>query len=189
MAVSPSLPPSRFGRVGPPLLLLHARDSAVRRRNDGVSALRCRMCISVMCVEVGRAAGLIRSSQLFPPSLSSRSLEYCAVRSDCRTTPSLRRLQLQKLPSSLRRTLNAVRTRRYSNALLCVSHLVSLRSHRMRALFPYQITQVCIHERHAAQSIRQVAHSANRRRCLPPFRECRRARPLSCHPSLDGIKI
>ena len=39
------------------------------------------MCISVMCVEVGRAAGLIRSSQLFPPSLSSRSLEYCAVRS------------------------------------------------------------------------------------------------------------
>ena len=63
------------------------------------------MCISVMCVEVGRAAGLIRSSQLFPPSLSSRSLEYCAVRLS--HNPSLRRLQLQKLPSSLRRTLNA----------------------------------------------------------------------------------
>ena len=70
-----------FRSSGSLLLLLRARDSAVRRRNDGVSALRCRMCISVMCVEVGRAAGLIRSSQLFPPSLSSRSLEYCAVRS------------------------------------------------------------------------------------------------------------
>ena len=77
LAVSPFLP---FRSSGSPLLL-RARDSAVRRRNDGVSAPRCRMCISVMCVEVGRAAGLIRSSQLFPPSLSSRSLEYCAVRS------------------------------------------------------------------------------------------------------------
>ena len=116
------------------------------------------MCILVMCVAaampVSHAAGLIRSSQLFPPSLSSRSLERILCR---RTTLSLRRLQLQKLPSCARSSplpcLNAIHTRRYSsNARLASTSsanspvwyfwFLAVPSHVR--LFPYQITQVWI---------------------------------------------
>ena len=111
----PELPPVLVEWFHP----LRARDSAVVMTECSAECAFGNVCRRR---RRSRAASWSNSQLSTLPSLSSRSLECCAAVAQG-TTLSLRRSQLQKLPSSARSSaLNAVRTRRYfERSPVCVA--------------------------------------------------------------------